>query len=63
MDYDEIKEVFSIWICMNMKENSTDYVHLVRDRLLGALLSVELPAVKKFKIMEEEYNIKIDDRM
>ncbi len=31
-------------------------------RLLGALLSVELSAAEKFKIMEEEYNIKIDDR-
>ncbi len=100
MNYDDIKKVFSIWICMNMKESSMDYVHLVSDRvlgshpweggldllnivmvgiaepltdqdgkgyelhrLLGALLSVELSAAEKFKIMEEEYNIKIDDRM
>lgn len=32
-------------------------------RLLGVLLSGELSAAGKFKIMEDEYNIKIDDRM
>ena len=26
MNYNDIKKVFSIWICMNMNENSTDYV-------------------------------------
>lgn len=32
-------------------------------RLLSALLSVQLSAAKKFQIMEDEYNIKIDDRI
>ncbi len=100
MNYNDIKKVFSIWICMNMNENSTDYVHLVDEklagsysweggldllnivlvgiakglpdkdekeyelhRLLNAVLSVELPAAKKFKIMKSEYDIEIDDQM
>lgn len=35
-NYDDIKRVFSIWICMNMEENSMDYVHLTDDKLLGS---------------------------
>lgn len=35
MKYNDIKRVFSIWICMNMNENSMNYVHLTNDRLLG----------------------------
>lgn len=34
-NYNDIKRVFSIWICMNMDENSMDYVHLTNDKLLG----------------------------
>lgn len=34
-DYDDIKRVFSIWICMNQKETSMNYVHLTNDSLLG----------------------------
>lgn len=34
-NYDDIKRVFSIWICMGMDENSLDYVHLANDKLLG----------------------------
>lgn len=100
MNYDDIKKVFSIWLCMNVKENSMDYVHLVDEkllgshsweggldllnivlvgiarelpdrgrpehelhRLLGVVLSVELSAAEKLRIMENEYNIAIDDRM
>lgn len=33
--YNDIKRVFSIWICMNMNDNVMDYVHLTRDKLLG----------------------------
>jgi hypothetical protein len=33
--YNDIKRVFSIWICMNMDENSMDYVHLTCDNVLG----------------------------
>ena len=35
-NYNDIKRVFSIWICMNMDENSMDYVHLTDDKLLGS---------------------------
>ena len=35
-NYDDIKRVFSIWVCMNMDEDCMDYVHLTDDRLLGA---------------------------
>lgn len=100
MNYDDIKKVFSIWLCMNMKENSVDYVHLVNEkllgshpweggldllnivlvgiakelpgqdrqeyelhRLLGTVLSAELTAHEKLKIIETEYNIAIDDQM
>ena len=35
-NYNDIKRVFSIWICMNMDENSMAYVHLVKEDLLGA---------------------------
>ena len=34
-DYNEIKQVYSIWICMNMKENSLCHIHMVKDDLLG----------------------------
>ncbi len=35
-NYDDIKRVFSIWICMNMNQNCMNYVHLTNDRLLGS---------------------------
>ncbi len=35
-NYNDIKRVFSIWVCMNMDENCMDYVHLVDDKLLGS---------------------------
>ena len=34
-NYNDIKRVFSIWICMNMKENSMSYVHLTKDDIVG----------------------------
>jgi len=37
-NYDDIRRVFSIWVCMNMDENSTAYVHLAKDDLLGSYL-------------------------
>ena len=36
INYNDIKRVFSIWVCMNMDENSMDYVHLADDKLLGS---------------------------
>lgn len=33
-NYDDIKQVFSIWICMNMDDNSLSHIHLAKDELL-----------------------------
>lgn len=33
-DYDDIKQVFSIWICMNMDDNSLSHIHLTKDEML-----------------------------
>jgi hypothetical protein len=34
-NYDNIKRVVSIWVCMNMEENSMNHYHLKNDVLLG----------------------------
>ena len=34
-NYNDIRRVFSIWIQMNMDENSMGYVHLAYDKLIG----------------------------
>ena len=98
-NYNDIRRVFSIWVCMNMDENSMDYVHLTDDKLVGSyswkggldllnivligisnglpehddkyelhrllstLLSMELSVNEKLSIMENEYNIPVDDRI
>ena len=95
--YDDIKRVYSIWVCMNMDENSMSHVHLTKEdligshewkgnldllniimlglakklpehdetyelhRLLGALLSKELTIDEKLNIMENEYDIPIEE--
>ena len=33
--YDDIKSVYSIWICMNMEENSLCHIHLTKEDLIG----------------------------
>ena len=33
-NYDDIKQVLSIWICMNMDDNSLSHIHLTKDELL-----------------------------
>lgn len=33
-NYDDIKQVFSIWICMNMDGNSLSHIHLTKDEML-----------------------------
>ena len=33
--YDDIKRVYTIWICMNMPEDSTDYYYLANKKVLG----------------------------
>ena len=36
INYNDIRRVFSIWVCMSMGENSMAYVHLAKDDLLGS---------------------------
>ncbi len=33
--YDDIKKVYSIWVCMNMKENTLNHIHLTDEKILG----------------------------
>lgn len=35
MNYDDIKPVYSIWVCMNMSEDSMCHVHLTKDDIIG----------------------------
>ena len=34
-NYNDIKKVYSIWICMNMSENSMNHIHLQNDTIIG----------------------------
>ena len=34
-NYNDIKKVYSIWVCMNMKENSLSHIHLTNDAIMG----------------------------
>ncbi len=34
-DYDDIKRVYSIWICMNMQENSMCHIYLTKEDIIG----------------------------
>lgn len=96
-NYDDMKRAFSIWICLNMKENSLDRYYLENEkilgncnwegkadllnivligiakelppqkgeyelhRLLGTLLSDRLKVQEKIEIIENEYQIPINE--
>ena len=34
--YNDIKRVYSIWICMNMEENTMSHIHLTKEDLIGS---------------------------
>lgn len=34
--YDDIKRVYSIWVCMNMDKNSMNHIHLTNDNVIGS---------------------------
>ena len=64
--YDDIKQVFSIWICMNTKYNSLSHIHLVKDEMLEEnawrgrldLLNVVILGVtKELPKQEEKYEL------
>ncbi len=96
-NYNDIKRVYSIWICMNMDKNSMSHIHLVKDniidtyqwkgnlnllniimlglakelpehdetyelhRLLGTLLSQNLTIDEKLTIIDNEYDIPVEE--
>ena len=96
-NYDDIKQVFSIWICMDMDYNCMSHIHLTKDemlkphdwkgnldllnivmigvtndipergenyelhRLIGTLLSDKLQEQEKLEILEQEYNIPVNN--
>ncbi len=35
LSYDDIKRVYSIWICMNIEENTMSHIHLTKEDLIG----------------------------
>ena len=35
-EYDNMKRVYSIWICMNMKEHSLSHIHLKEEQIIGS---------------------------
>ena len=75
--YDDIKSVYSIWICMNMEENTMSHIHLTKEDLIGsyewkgnldllniimiALLSRELTVDEKLDIIGKEYDIPLEE--
>ena len=99
MNYDDIKEVISIWICLNMTSNSMSHYHLTKEdklevydwkgnpnlinivllgvkdelhsqgeeyelhRLLATLLTDKLKAEEKLQILNEEFDIPIDEEI
>lgn len=34
--YDDIRQVYSIWVCMNMDENTMSHIHLTKEDLIGS---------------------------
>lgn len=35
-DYNDIRQVYSIWICMNMQDNCMNHIHLTNDSIIGS---------------------------
>ena len=35
-NYNDIKRVYSIWICMSMSENSLEHIHLIKDSIVNS---------------------------
>lgn len=65
-NYDDIKSVYSIWICMNMSESGMDYYHLTNEKVLGSyvwkgrqdMLNIVLIGLsKELPEMDEKYKL------
>jgi hypothetical protein len=99
-NFDDLKQIASIWICMDAGENCMDHIHLIDEhllgnhkwkgkidilnafmiglgkdisaanedefrlhRLLGTVFSDKLPLNEKLKIMEEEFDIPMEENL
>ena len=65
-NYDDIKQVFSIWVCMNMEKNSLSHFHLKKDEMLEPydwkgntdLLNIVMIGVtNELPIQDEKYEL------
>lgn len=65
-NFDDMKRVFSIWLCMNMPSNSMSYVHLTKEDILEHynwnghldLLNIVLLSIgRKLPPQEEQYEL------
>ena len=34
-NYNDIKRVYSIWVCMNMSQNCMNYIHFIQESVVG----------------------------
>ena len=59
--YDDIKQVYSIWVCMNMKENSLSHIHLTREDLVGRYDWKGKD--EKINIIKNEYEINVENNL
>ena len=65
-NYNDIKRVYSIWICMNMPENSLEHIHLVKDSIINShswkgkldLLNIVMIGLsEEIPVHEEKYEL------
>ena len=69
--YDDIKCVYSIWICMNMEENTMSHIHLTKEDMIGSyewkgnldLLNIIMIGLAKElpDIIGNEYDIPLEE--
>ena len=57
-DYDKIRKVYSIWICLNAESKNGNPL----TRMLGVLLSPKLKAQNKIRQLEEEFAIPMENK-
>ena len=64
-DFNQIKQVYSIWVCMNMSENSMDYIHLAKESLVNSypwkgrldLVNIVLIGLSDLPPLDEKYEL------
>ncbi len=64
-DFNQIKRVYSIWVCMNMSKNSMDYIHLTNEGLIHSypwkgrldLLNIVLIGLADLPPQEEKFEL------